>query len=119
MRLKLLMALAALVLATNVYAHDHAQCQHKSKKGIMQADANKDGKVSFAEFKAAHEARLKERFARKDINNDGFIDLEEKKVAKEKHRKKVQSAKKEKKEALREKYSEDRKKRKRHFYKYK
>lgn len=84
---------------------------------VMQADANNDGKVTFEEYKSAHEAKLLERFKQKDINHDGVIDLEEKVVAKEK-KQAAQEAKKEKaKESLREKYREERKRRKRHMYK--
>lgn len=86
---------------------------------VMKADANHDGKVSFEEFKVAHEAEMLERFKGKDVNKDGFIDLEEKVVAQEKQ--KVEERAKEEAEAkkLKEKYAEEREARKKHFFKYK
>jgi EF hand len=50
----------------------------------MKADANGDGKVSYDEFKAAHEKHMEERFKKMDANGDGFIDESEKKAAKDK-----------------------------------
>lgn len=107
-------ALAIMLLTgTNVYA-----ASPKTDSDVMKADANHDGKVSFEEYKAAHETRLLERFKRRDVNNDGFIDLEEKQVAKAKKQEQHKAEKKAEQQALREKYIEERKKRKKHFYKY-
>jgi hypothetical protein len=55
---------------------------------------------------------------RRGTNGDGFIDLEEKQVAKEKKQAKRQADKKAEQQALREKHQQDRKKAKKHFYKY-
>lgn len=93
-------------VTSNVYAED-----------VMKADANGDGKVTFEEYKAAHEAKLLERFKRKDINQDGVIDMEEKIVAKEKKKEAQEVKKQEAKEELRQQYREERKRRKRHLYK--
>ena len=85
---------------------------------VMKADQNNDGKVSFEEYKAMHDAKMMERFKNKDINQDGYIDLEEKQIATEKLEAKQEADKKAAIEEEREGYEEDRKKRKRHFFKY-
>lgn len=109
-----LIALVALIITSaNVYAD-----MHETDSDIMKADANNDGRVSFDEYKAAHEERMLSRFKRRDVNGDSFIDLAEKQVAKEKKQAKHQADKKAEQQALREKYQDDRKKRKKHFYKY-
>ena len=96
---------------------------HAAETGLssfeMKADTNGDGKVSFEEFRAAHEAKLKARFNRLDANGDGFVDFKEKKIAKEKQRQKEVAEKEAIREEIRKEYAEDRKTRKRHFYKYK
>ncbi len=51
----------------------------EGKCGMEMMDADKDGKVTKAEFMAAHEAM----FAKKDTNNDGVLDAAEMKKAKE------------------------------------
>lgn len=73
------LALAAL----NVYANHHDGAHHESESHEMDADANKDGKVSFDEFKAARDKHMEEHFKRRDSNGDGFIDEAERKAAKE------------------------------------
>lgn len=91
----------------------------ESDNDIMKADANHDGKVSFEEFKAAHEAEMLARFKGKDVNKDGFIDLEEKVVAQEKQKIEEQAKEEAQAKDLREKYAEEREARKKHFFKYK
>jgi Ca2+-binding EF-hand superfamily protein len=44
---------------------------------LGKADANKDGKVTFDEFKSMHDARMQEHFNRLDANGDGAIDKSE------------------------------------------
>ncbi len=51
----------------------------EGKCGMKMMDADKDGKVSKAEFMAAHE----KMFAKHDANSDGSIDADEMKKAKE------------------------------------
>lgn len=85
---------------------------------VMKADQNNDGKVSFEEYKSFHDAQMKERFYSKDLNQDGFVDPEEKLIAVEKLEAKQEAEKKAAQEEVREGYEEDRKKRKRHFFKY-
>lgn len=43
----------------------------------MDADTNDDGLITLDEFKAMHEARVEERFARLDADADGYISEEE------------------------------------------
>ncbi|HSH72387.1 MAG TPA: hypothetical protein VK974_04950 [Methylophilaceae bacterium] len=51
-----------------------------------QADTNKDGKISYDEFKASHEKRLEAQFKRMDINGDGFVDEAERQTVHDKMR---------------------------------
>ena len=109
-----LVALLILLFAgINVYAQ-----MDEPDSDVMKSDANHDGKVSFEEYKAAHEADMMARFKHRDINNDGFIDLEEKAVAIEKQQVQHAVEKEVETQQLREQYEEDRKKRKKHFFKY-
>jgi hypothetical protein len=41
------------------------------------SDSNKDGKLTWDEFKSAHEKRLKNRFERLDQNGDGSVTKDE------------------------------------------
>lgn len=106
--------MALLLITANAVAQPDA-----SDKDVMKADANRDGKVSFEEFKAAHEAEMLARFKDKDVNKDGFIDLEEKVVAQEKQKVEEQAKEEAEAKSLREKYAEEREARKKHFFKYK
>ncbi len=69
-------------LAAPAYSDHHEGENHETEKHEMEADANKDGKISFDEFKAAREKHMEEHFKRRDTNNDGFIDEAEKSAAK-------------------------------------
>jgi hypothetical protein len=108
--------LIGLVLLTfigsNAYAAD------ESINDVMQADQNNDGKVSFEEYKAFHDAEMRARFNSKDINQDGIVDSEEKEVAKVKLQEELKAENEAAVEETRQGYEEDRKKRKRHFFKY-
>ncbi len=53
--------------------------------GIKKMDANQDGRVTFAEFKAAHIRRLEKRFKRMDRNGDGVISREDRDAARQQH----------------------------------
>ena len=55
---------------------------------LREADANEDGKVTYEEYKAASEKRLKARFDRMDKNADGAITEDEFPQMKKKKRKK-------------------------------
>lgn len=113
MKIRYLITLAILLATANVYAEPF-----DTDNDLMKADTNKDGKVSFEEFEAAHRAALIERFKSRDINNDGFIDLEEKQVAQEKKKEQVQAEQEDERKILKEKYAKDRETRKKNFYKY-
>lgn len=59
-------------------AEDNPPPPGEGPRGMLsKADANQDGKVTFDEFKAVHEARLQERFNKLDANGDGAIDKSE------------------------------------------
>lgn len=68
-------------------ADHHEDHKKESEKHEMEADANKDGKISFDEFKAAREKHMEEHFKRRDTNGDGFIDENEKAQARDKMKK--------------------------------
>ncbi|MEZ0233077.1 MAG: EF-hand domain-containing protein [Methylophilaceae bacterium] len=58
----------------------HADEGHEGRRGMdlgAKADTNKDGKISYDEFRAAQEKRSAEQFKRLDTNGDGFIDKSE------------------------------------------
>lgn len=93
----------------------HKQVMHESEQREMEADTNGDGKVSYEEFKAARMARMEEHFKRRDKNGDGFIDADEKNAARTRAEKRFENEYTRKKS--REDYSEERKRRKKHFYK--
>ena len=49
----------------------------KKQCSMDKMDANKDGKVTFDEFKAAHDERMQQRFSRMDADGDGVITEED------------------------------------------
>jgi Ca2+-binding EF-hand superfamily protein len=114
MKKRHLTALGSLLITTNMIA-----LAAEANGDLMQADTNHDGKVSFEEFKAAHEAAMLERFKSKDVNKDGFIDLEEKVVAQAKQKVEEQAKEEAEAKTSREKYEQERETRKKHFFKYK
>ena len=71
-------AVAALAMGS-VSANETAEPvkAQKSEHG-WYADADRDGKISYEEFRAANEKRMEHRFKRMDANGDGFIDQSEK-----------------------------------------
>jgi Ca2+-binding EF-hand superfamily protein len=82
MHIKYLVSAAALLSSvsfTQAYAHDMPP-PDKMQEAMQQADTNKDGKISYDEFKVEHEKRGQERFKKMDANSDGFIDESEKKA---------------------------------------
>ena len=93
MRTKLMLAAAAMVMMTApvAMAGEHGEGKHGGKM-MEKMDTDGDGKVSKAEFVAAHEAR----FAKTDTDADGFLTAEEMKAAWEHMREKRKSAMEEK-----------------------
>ncbi len=66
---------------SNAYAHEghDAHKEDRMREAFEQADINKDGKISYEEFRIAHEKRGEEMFKKMDSNGDGFIDEAERK----------------------------------------
>lgn len=58
-------------------------------KMMEEADTNHDGKISFDEFKAAHEKRMQEQFKHMDANGDGFVDKTEMEKGREQMRERM------------------------------
>jgi Ca2+-binding EF-hand superfamily protein len=72
-------AIFALVLTLGAvgWAQGEKKAEGKGKKGpglMQQADANKDGKVTFEELKAVRPKLTPEKFKQMDTNGDGAID---------------------------------------------
>jgi hypothetical protein len=79
--------LAALVLGLSQLAyanHDGVDGKHCEHKGMMDADANKDGAVSRDEFMSQHQKMADKMFVKMDANKDGKIDQAERDAMKEK-----------------------------------
>ena len=75
-----LVSIVAVLGMTNSYAEEAVT---KRDHG-MRADLNQDGKISYDEFRAAHEKRMEQHFKRMDANGDGFIDQAERQAMHEK-----------------------------------
>jgi len=86
--LALVVAVLCLTATMNAFAKEkggegwHGPRHHP---GIMKMDTNHDGKVTFAEFRAAHLKRLKARFERLDKNGDGVISRADREAARRQH----------------------------------
>jgi hypothetical protein len=74
----------AVWMGTNAWAEDEAgqnpgkagdRGRHLGHRGerIAQMDADKDGKITFEEFKAFMESKMQERFKALDTNGDGVL----------------------------------------------
>ena len=77
--------LMVLALTSFMFACTHGGHHKRGKRGHhkwQMLDANKDGKVSRAEFDKMHS----DKFNEMDANNDGYITMDEKKAMKRKHR---------------------------------
>ena len=88
MNMKYLVSTVSVLCAfgvANAYAHNE-HTQDRMREAFEQADTNKDGKISYEEFRIAHEKRGEEMFKKIDTNGDGFIDEAERKDFHEKMR---------------------------------
>jgi Ca2+-binding EF-hand superfamily protein len=81
------LSILGMLGVTTAYAHDD-QNHERAKEAFEQADTNKDGKISYEEFRIAHEKRLEAIFKKMDTDGDGFIDEAERKDFHEKMREK-------------------------------
>jgi hypothetical protein len=85
--LVILAAAAGFAFTTmSIYANHQEGGEQKTAQDALKDDINKDGKISFDEFKSVRDQHLQERFKRQDTNNDGFIDDVERNAMKEKWR---------------------------------
>ncbi len=81
---KLTILLAAFLLLNVTQASAEDSMPKREPK--MNADTNKDGKISYDEYRASREKQMERQFKRMDTNSDGFIDESEKQAAKDKMR---------------------------------
>ncbi len=81
-KLAVLLAVFLLVNVSQVFAEDSMP----KREPKMNADTNKDGKISYDEYRASKEKQMERQFKRMDTNSDGFIDESEKQAAKDKMR---------------------------------
>ena len=95
MKLKFALPLlfSAAVLSANIAFANHHEGGHEhgdKEQYKNSADANKDGKLTYEEFKLHNENRAKKKFEHMDANKDGTLDEAELKTIHEigaKHRK--------------------------------
>ena len=85
MKLNLLSALllsVAVFSATSALANHHeaGEGHGKNEQYKSSADANKDGKLTYEEYKLHNENRSKKKFDRMDTNKDGTLDEAELKM---------------------------------------
>jgi len=74
MKSKTIVATLTLLCATAAFAGSR-----------MDADTNQDGMITLDEFKAMHNARIEEHFARLDADSDGYLSEEEMQAARRSH----------------------------------
>jgi hypothetical protein len=73
-----LLAVPALAFAHPGFGKgDPARRAERHAAMLERFDANGDGQLDDAERQVAHETRAKERFAQLDTNKDGFLSFEE------------------------------------------
>jgi EF hand len=67
--------LSATIFSANIALADHHEGGHGNKeKYKTSADANKDGKLTYDEYKLHNEGRYKKKFEHMDANKDGTLD---------------------------------------------
>ena len=89
MKLNLISALllsAAIFSSGSALANHHEAGEAGAQKEQFKssADANKDGKITYEEYKLHNENKAKKKFDRMDTNKDGALDDAELKVIHEK-----------------------------------
>ena len=94
MKLKLILATLA-AFGTMQVSSVYAEGEMGHGEMFKEADTNHDGKLSYDEFKAAHEKHMEERFKKMDTNGDGFVDETEMKAGHEEMREKMKEKMKE------------------------
>ena len=80
-KIALLAATLGILVSAQVYADDTMPKHPHMGPCMMDADTNKDGKISHDEFMAASQKRSEEMFKRMDTNGDGVIDQTERQAA--------------------------------------
>ena len=81
-KLAILFAAFLLVNVTQALAEDSVP----KREPRMNADTNKDGKISYDEYRASKDKQMERQFKRMDTSSDGFIDESEKQASKDKMR---------------------------------
>ena len=78
-----MVACAAVVVMVAGIAMAGEGKKHKGEDWFTKADTDKDGKLSVAEFKAAHpnDVNAEAKFQKADTDKDGFLTKEELKAA--------------------------------------
>ena len=84
--------MSALLLSAAIFSSGSAFANHHEAGEVdankeqykSSADANKDGKITFEEYKMLNENKAKKKFDRMDTNKDGALDDAELKVIHEK-----------------------------------
>ena len=81
-KLAVLLAASLMLNVAQVSAEDSTS----KRESKMNADSNKDGKISYDEYRTSKEKQMERHFKRMDTSGDGFIDEAEKQAAKDKMR---------------------------------
>jgi hypothetical protein len=78
--------LCGVMVATSVCAEGDAEGDGRRGRGpregrgrhrFQEMDTNQDQQITFEEFKAFHEKRMKEMFEKRDANGDGVLSQED------------------------------------------
>ena len=83
--------MSALLLSAAIFSsgsafanhHEAGEAEGKNEQYKSSADANKDGKITFEEYKLHNENKAKKKFNHMDANKDGTLDEAELKVVHE------------------------------------
>ena len=69
-----LLFLVTLLSSSLVFANHHEGDHDNKEKYKTSADTNKDGKLTYDEYKLHNENRYKKKFEHMDANKDGTLD---------------------------------------------